>query len=186
LAERTFSAIFLVIAPLKKPRTLCDCHPVACINSAIVAPCGRRSIDNTKAFLVPSALAGIGWPFLPRFLIPAFPADSSPLGATGGLCGAAVSFRRAAGYLAGFRRWLLSGVAGTAGSSAGVLGCGLTPSLVGRGLPATIPAGQLMSTVIFTNRGRLFAGAAGLLDSGIARTLGWAPLPMSLPPSSSR
>jgi hypothetical protein len=43
-----------------------------------------------------------------------------------------------------------------------------------------------MSTIVFTNRGRFLAGIPGLLDSGIVRTLGWAPLLMSLPTRSSR
>ena len=49
---------------LTNPRTVCFCHPVACIISASVAPLARLIIAITSAFLWlrGEALSPLGWP----------------------------------------------------------------------------------------------------------------------------
>src|ERR1700693_20176 len=45
---------FLRIAPEKKPRTECCCHPVCFMIAAIVVPCGRLNSATTLACLEPA------------------------------------------------------------------------------------------------------------------------------------
>src|ERR1700675_2819160 len=45
---------FLRIAPEKKPRTECCCHPVCFMTAAIVVPCGRLNSATTLACLEPA------------------------------------------------------------------------------------------------------------------------------------
>src|SRR6266567_7792057 len=49
---------------LTNPRTVCFCHPVACIISVSVAPLARLIIAMTSAFLLlrSEALSPVGWP----------------------------------------------------------------------------------------------------------------------------
>jgi hypothetical protein len=49
---------------LTNPRTVCFCHPVACIISVSVAPLARLIIAITSAFLLlrSEALTPVGWP----------------------------------------------------------------------------------------------------------------------------
>src|SRR5258706_16160720 len=51
--EATLNFSFLVITPLKKPRTECGCQPVALISSLSVAPPGRFSSPRIFSVLVP-------------------------------------------------------------------------------------------------------------------------------------
>src|SRR5215831_5360806 len=54
-ALASFSSIFLLTTPERKPRTLCACHPVACCNSAAVTPPSRW----IRASMVARLLAGL-------------------------------------------------------------------------------------------------------------------------------
>ena len=51
--EPTVRPIFLATVPDKKPRTECDCQPVAFISSLAVTPPGRLNRYRTLAVLLP-------------------------------------------------------------------------------------------------------------------------------------
>src|SRR3954469_7390628 len=53
-SETRLSLSFLRTMPARKPRTECDCQPVADIMPEIVAPAGARSISTIRPALVPS------------------------------------------------------------------------------------------------------------------------------------
>src|SRR4029453_13281336 len=54
--------------PARKPRTECDCQPVAFVSAAMVAPPGERSIFIAADCFVPGWTAAGGVPFCPAFL----------------------------------------------------------------------------------------------------------------------
>src|SRR5258706_11053796 len=57
--EATLNFSFLVITPLKKPRTECGCQPVALISSLSAAPPGRFSNARIFSALVPPRAGGV-------------------------------------------------------------------------------------------------------------------------------
>jgi hypothetical protein len=54
--------------PARKPRTECDCQPVAFVSAAMVAPLGERSISMAADCFVPGRTAATRLPFGPALL----------------------------------------------------------------------------------------------------------------------
>src|SRR5258706_7896053 len=70
--EATLNFSFLVITPLKKPRTECGCQPVALISSLSAAPPGRFSNARIFSALVPPRAGGVGRAAEPAVAPPRF------------------------------------------------------------------------------------------------------------------